>query len=91
MKAIQLTKHGGPEVLKLEDVARPEPQAGEALVKLEAIGLNFIDIYRREGAYKVPLPHIPGTEAAGRVVALGEGVEGISVGDRVAGVAFKDA
>lgn len=91
MKAIQLESHGGPEVLQFRDLPRPEPKPGEALVKLEAVGINFIDIYRREGAYKVPLPHIPGTEAAGTVVALGEGAEFITVGERVAGVAFSDA
>lgn len=91
MKAVQLERHGGPEVLQFKDVPHPEPKPGEALVQLEAVGLNFIDIYRREGAYKVPLPFIPGTEAAGTVVEVGEGTEGIAVGDRVAGVAFKNA
>lgn len=91
MNAIQMQKTGGPEVLELQDVPRPEPKAGEVLVKVEAVGINFIDIYRREGAYKVVLPHIPGTEAAGTVQAIGEGVTDLNVGDRVAGVAFVGA
>jgi len=61
------------------------------LVKVEAVGLNFIDIYRREGLYKVPLPHVPGTEAAGTVEAVGEGVTEFQPGDRVTGVAFEGA
>lgn len=91
MNAIQMQKTGGPEVLELQDVPRPEPKAGEVLVKVEAVGINFIDIYRRQGAYKVALPHIPGTEAAGTVQAIGEGVIELNVGDRVAGVAFVGA
>ena len=90
MNAIQMQKNGGPEVLELQDVSRPEPKAGEVLVKVEAVGVNFIDIYRREGVYKVALPHIPGTEAAGVVEAVGEGV-GLHPGDRVAGAAFEGA
>lgn len=91
MNAIHMQKTGGPEVLELREVPRPEPQAGEVLVKVEAVGVNFIDIYRRQGAYKVALPHIPGTEAAGTAQAVGEGVTDLSVGDRVAGVAFAGA
>ena len=91
MNAIQMQETGGPEVLELRDVPRSEPGADEALVRLEAVGVNFIDIYRREGAYKVALPHIPGTEAAGIVEAVGEGVTDLSAGDRVAGVAFAGA
>ena len=91
MKAILLARHGGPEVLELKDVARPTPGPGEVLVELEAIGVNFIDIYRREGAYSVALPHIPGTEAAGTVVMLGDGVTQLELGQRVAGAAFRDA
>ncbi len=90
MNAVQMQKNGGPEVLQLQEVPRPEPGAGEVLVKVEAVGVNFIDIYRREGVYKVPLPHIPGTEAAGTVEAVGEGV-GLRPGDRVAGAAFGGA
>ena len=90
MNAIQMQKTGGPEVLELRDVSRPEPGAGEVLVRVEAVGVNFIDIYRREGVYKVALPHIPGTEVAGVVEAVGEGV-GLQPGDRVAGAAFEGA
>ncbi len=90
MHAIEMQKTGSPDVLELQDVPRPAPGAGEVLVKVEAVGVNFIDIYRREGVYKVPLPHIPGTEAAGTVEAVGEGV-GLRPGDRVAGAAFSGA
>ena len=90
MNAIQMQKTGGPKVLQLEDVPRSEPGAGQVLVKVEAVGVNFIDIYRREGVYKVALPHIPGTEAAGTVEAVGEGVS-LRPGDRVAGAAFEGA
>jgi NADPH:quinone reductase len=91
MKAIQMTRHGGPEVLDLKDLSRPDPGPGEVLVNVEAVGVNFIDIYRREGAYKVALPHVPGTEAAGTVAAVGEGVSTLRPGDRVAGAAFVGA
>ncbi len=91
MNAIQIDKNGGPEVLQFKDVPRPEPKAGEVRVKVEAVGVNFIDIYRREGVYKVALPHIPGTEAAGTVEAVGEGVSNLKSGDRVAGTAFEGA
>lgn len=91
MKAIQMVQHGGPEVLTLLELPRPEPGPGEVLVKAEAVGVNFIDIYRREGAYKVTLPHVPGTEAAGTVAAVGEGVSTLKPGDRVAGAVFVGA
>ncbi len=91
MNVIQLDKNGGPEVLQLKNVPRPEPKAGEVLVQVEAVGVNFIDIYRREGVYKVALPHIPGTEAAGTALAVGQGVSELNVGDRVAGTAFEGA
>ena len=73
MKAIQITENGGAEVLELRDVDAPQPSKGEVLVKVEAAGINFIDIYRREGLYPVSLPHIPGSEAAGVVEAVGDG------------------
>jgi len=84
MQAIEIRKTGGPEVLELVDLLRPEPKPGEVLVKIEAAGVNFIDTYLREGRYPAPLPFIPGQEAAGIVAAVGEGVEGFSIGDRVA-------
>lgn len=83
MKATRFHKHGGPEVLTYEDTPEPSPAAGQAIVKLEAIGLNYIDTYHREGLYPVDLPCIPGVEGAGTVTALGEGVTEVKVGDRV--------
>ena len=91
MKAIQITENGGAEVLELRDVDAPQPSKGEVLVKVEAAGINFIDIYRREGLYPVSLPHIPGSEAAGVVEAMGDGVTEVEAGDRVAGVGFSGA
>jgi NADPH2:quinone reductase len=84
MHAIQVSKTGGPEVLELVDLPRPEPKAGEVLVRVAASGVNFIDTYLREGRYPAPLPFIPGQEAAGTVEQLGPGVTGFSVGDHVA-------
>jgi NADPH2:quinone reductase len=83
MKAIRVHELGGPEVLRYEEVPLPEPQAGQALIKIEAIGLNYIDCNFRIGAYKTALPFIPGMEAAGTVEATGPGVADIRVGDRV--------
>ncbi len=84
MKAIRIHSHGGLEVLQLEDIPVPVPGAGQALVRIEAAGVNFIDIYYRTGLYPAPLPYTLGQEAAGTVTALGPGVSGLSVGDRVA-------
>jgi NADPH2:quinone reductase len=84
MQAIEIRKTGGPEVLELVDLPRPEPKPGEVLVKIEAAGVNFIDTYLREGRYPAPLPFIPGQEAAGVVTTVGDGVEAFSIGDRVA-------
>ncbi len=84
MKAIRVHALGGPEVLTYEDVPEPTPRAGEALVKVEAAGVNFIDIYQRVGVYKLTLPLTLGLEGAGTVTALGTGVSDIRVGDRVA-------
>jgi NADPH2:quinone reductase len=84
MKAIKVRRTGGPEVLELVDVAVPEPKANEAVVKLAASGVNFIDVYHREGRYKVPLPFTPGQEGAGVVTAAGSGVKSVKNGDRVA-------
>lgn len=84
MRAIQVKQTGGPEVLELADLPRPQPSAGQVLVKIEASGVNFIDTYLREGRYPAPLPFTPGQEAAGTVEALGDGVTGFKAGDRVA-------
>jgi NADPH2:quinone reductase len=84
MQAILISKNGGPEALVATDVAQPIPAAGEVLVAIEAIGVNFIDVYFREGRYPAQLPFIPGQEAAGTVVALGDGVTEVAIGDRVA-------
>jgi NADPH2:quinone reductase len=84
MKVIQVRSTGGPEVLELRDLPDPVPQAGEALIRVQTSGVNFIDVYFREGKYKAPLPFIPGGEGSGHVEALGEGVTGLSVGDPVA-------
>jgi NADPH:quinone reductase len=84
-KAIRIHAYGGPEVLKWEVVPTPEPGPGEALVKQEAVGLNYIDIYFRTGLYKAPsMPVIIGMEGAGTVAAAGSAVTDIAVGDRVA-------
>ena len=84
MKAIRVESTGGPEVLRLADVPSPVPSSGQVLVRVEAAGLNFIDVYQRSGLYAVPLPRTPGLEGAGVVLALGPGVSGFSAGDRVA-------
>ena len=84
MRAVMLRETGGPEVLRIQEVPDPEPAAGEARVRIEAIGLNFIDVYYRNGSYPLDLPTVPGVEAAGTVESLGDGVEDLAVGDRVA-------
>jgi len=85
IKAIRIHAPGGPEVMKWEDVPRPEPGPGEALVKQEAVGLNYIDVYFRSGLYKAPtMPLIIGQEGAGTVTAVGQGVTAVKPGDRVA-------
>jgi len=83
-KAVRIDNHGGPEVLKLATVDVPAPAAGEVTIRQKAAGLNFIDIYFRTGLYPHPLPHGLGFEAAGDVVAVGEGVSHLKAGDRVA-------
>jgi len=83
MKAVRVHQIGGPDVLRYEEVAMPTPGPGQALVKLEAIGLNFIDCYFRSGLYSASLPFVPGNEGAGTVTAVGPGVTAVRVGDRV--------
>ena len=83
MKAVRIHADGGPEVLTYEDVPDPMPEAGEALVEIRAAGLNHLDIWIRKGLPSVPKPRILGADGSGVVVALGDGVEGLSVGDRV--------
>jgi NADPH:quinone reductase len=84
MKAIQVQKVGGPEVLVHAEVPVPKPKPDEAVVKISAAGINFIDVYFREGRYPVPLPFIPGQEAAGVVSDVGQNVKSVKSGDRVA-------
>lgn len=84
MKAIQLQKTGGPEVLTLADLPAPRPKPNEAVVKIAAAGVNFIDVYLREGRYPAPLPFIDGQEAAGIVTEIGSEVKTLKAGDRVA-------
>jgi len=84
VKAIQIAKTGGPEVLEVVELPVPTPGAGQVLVRVEASGVNFIDTYLREGRYSAPLPFIPGQEAAGVVAEVGERVTGFREGDHVA-------
>ncbi len=91
MKAVRVHEPGGSEKLSLDEVAIPEPGPGQARVRLDASGVNFIDIYIRSGQYKVPLPITLGSEAAGVVDAVGPGVEELRVGDRVASAGFMGA
>lgn len=84
MKAVQITETGGPEVMKLVDVDLPPPERDQVRIRHTAIGLNFIDTYHRSGLYKLPLPTGLGLEAAGVVEAVGQGVNHLRVGDRVA-------
>jgi NADPH2:quinone reductase len=84
MKLIQVQKHGGPEELQFTDAPTPQPAAGQAVVHVAATGVNFIDVYFRTGLYKADLPLTPGSEAAGTVESVGEGVTNVKPGDRVA-------
>jgi NADPH2:quinone reductase len=77
-------KPGGADILRLEEVPVPTPGPGQALIKVEAAGVNFIDIYRRSGAYKVSYPFTPGSEAGGIVESVGAGVTTVRPGNRVA-------
>ncbi|MEU6699439.1 quinone oxidoreductase [Pseudonocardia sp. NPDC046786] len=84
MRAVRVTRAGGPDVLEVADVEPPAPGPGEVLVEVGAAGVNYIDTYQREGIYPIETPYVPGLEGSGRVTALGEGVEGVAVGDRIA-------
>jgi NADPH2:quinone reductase len=86
MKAIQIQQTGGPEVLQLAELPIPEPGPGQVLIRVEAIGVNFIEIYFRKGVYKASMPLVPGSEAAGTVEELGPGVTGFTAGVAVASV-----
>lgn len=83
-KAVRLTSTGGPEVIAWTDIDLKKPGTGEVLVEHTAVGLNMIDTYHRSGLYPIPIPGGLGVEAAGRVVAVGDGVIGLQAGDRVA-------
>src|SRR5882757_7419526 len=83
-RAIQVKRTGGPEVLEWTEIPLARPSRGEIGIRHTAIGLNFIDTYHRTGFYPLPLPFVPGLEAAGVVESLGPGVTDFSVGDRVA-------
>ncbi len=84
MLAIRIHQTGGPEVLQADELPSPQPARGQLRIRVEAAGVNFIDTYQRSGLYKVVLPFLPGMEAAGVVTAVGEGVTGFHVGDRIA-------
>ena len=83
MKAIMVREYGGPEVMKLEEAPGLKPDAGQVKIRVKAVGVNPVEAYMRSGAFKPPLPFTPGTDAAGTVEAVGEGVAGIKAGDRV--------
>jgi NADPH:quinone reductase len=91
MKIIRVHAYGGPEVLRVEEAEVPEPGSGQALVRIEAVGVNFMEIYQRTGHYKVAPPFTPGTEAAGTVEAVGPGVSIVKPGDRVGSVSMLGA
>src|SRR5512132_2322321 len=91
MKAIRVHETGGPEVLRIEEQPEPAPGPDELLLDVEAIGVNFIEIYQREGQYRLPLPLTLGAEAAGVVRAIGSGVSEFKTGDRVVSQSVKGA
>jgi len=84
MRAVQITTPGGREVLQVSEISKPVAQPGQVLIHVSYSGVNFIDVYYREGKYKAPLPFILGGEGSGLVEAVGEGVEGFAPGDAVA-------
>jgi NADPH2:quinone reductase len=91
VKAVRVHNTGGPEVLRYEDVPKPSPGAGQALVRISAVGVNFIEVYQRSGLYPLTLPFIPGSEAAGIVEQVAGDVTSVKVGQRVASVSFLGA
>ena len=84
MKAIEIKKTGGPDVLELKNIELSDPKSGEVLIKQVAIGLNYIDTYHRSGLYPVPLPSGIGLEGAGIIEKVGPDTNGFKVGDKVA-------
>jgi NADPH2:quinone reductase len=84
MKAIQVQQVGGPEAMQVVDLPLPQPKPNDAVIKVAAAGVNFIDVYYREGRYKAPIPLVPGQEGAGVVTSIGSEVTSLKVGDRVA-------
>lgn len=86
MKLVRVHAHGGPEVLQVEEAEVPHAGPGQALVRIEAVGINFVEIYHRTGLYKMPVPFTLGTEAAGTVEAVGAGVTTVRPGDRVGSI-----
>lgn len=84
MRAVVVTEPGGTDVLQVQELPRPEPGPGQLLVEVAASGVNFIDVYKRQGVYPMSVPFVLGEEFAGRVAALGDGVEAFAVGDLVA-------
>ncbi|MFN3340761.1 MAG: alcohol dehydrogenase catalytic domain-containing protein, partial [Dietzia sp.] len=84
MRAVQISEHGGPDVLDPVEVDTPSPGPGEVLVRTTAVGVNYIDTYFREGIYRTELPYIPGSEGAGVIESVGEGTRDLVAGDRVA-------
>jgi NADPH:quinone reductase len=91
VKAIRVHQTGGPEVLRYEEVPKPSPSGGQALVRVNAVGVNFIEVYQRTGLYPVSLPFIPGSEAAGVVEEVADDVSIVKVGQRVASQSFAGA
>src|SRR3954466_4736758 len=84
MRAVVVRENGDVDVLAVQERPRPEPGPGQLLVEVAASGINFMDVYRRQGVYPVTTPFVLGSECAGRVVALGDGVDSATVGDVVA-------
>jgi NADPH2:quinone reductase len=91
MNSIRVHKTGGPEVLRIEELPDPTPGPGELVVNIEAIGVNYIEIYQREGLYTVQRPFTPGSEAAGTIRSLGSGITEFKVGDRVVSQSMRGA